>query len=110
MDWGLLRRDPRAPFGWSMREQLLITPNKAVYGMLCVFNLCLRFVWALSLFGIASSPGGGMFFLESVEILRRTVWAIFRIEVRARDRMNAALPPHVSQFRARAVRTLPPLR
>ena len=93
MDWGLLRRDPRAPFGWSMREQLLITPNKAVYGMLCVFNLCLRFVWALSLFGIASSPGGGMFFLESVEILRRTVWAIFRIEVRARDRMNAALPP-----------------
>ena len=23
MDWGLLRRDPRSPFGWSMREQLV---------------------------------------------------------------------------------------
>ena len=39
-----------------------------------------RFMWALSLFGLATSPGGGMFFLEAVEILRRTVWAIFRIE------------------------------
>lgn len=60
----------------------LITQNKGLYALLCAFNLCLRFIWALSLFGIASSPGGGMFFLESVEILRRTVWAIFRIEVR----------------------------
>ena len=80
MDWGLLRRDARAPFGWSMREPLLITKKKWVYFVLCAFNLSLRFVWALSLFGIATSPGGGMFFLESVEIVRRTVWAIFRIE------------------------------
>merc|ERR1711924_141026 len=56
------------------------TPRKSLYALLCAFNLALRFIWALSLFGVASSPGGGMFFLEAVEILRRTVWAIFRIE------------------------------
>ena len=80
MDWGLLRRDPRTALGWSMRDQLLITPRKWVYLLVCTVNLCLRFVWALSLFGVATSPGGGMFFLEAVEILRRTVWAVFRIE------------------------------
>ena len=80
MDWGLLRRDRRALFGWSMRQELLIKHSKLMYVALCVFNLGLRFVWALTLFGVASSPGGGMFFLEAVEILRRTVWAIFRIE------------------------------
>jgi hypothetical protein len=80
MDWGLLKRNPRAPLGWAMRAELLITSRKWVYAALCVFNLGLRFVWALSLFGYATSPGGGMFFLEAIEIVRRTVWAIFRIE------------------------------
>ena len=80
MDWGLLRRDPRSAFGWSLRQELLISPSKAMYFWLCVFNLALRFIWAATLFGVAASPGGGMFFLEAVEILRRTVWAIFRIE------------------------------
>ena len=80
MDWGLLRRNPRARFGWSLRNELLIAPSPIMYLTLCIFNFALRFVWALTLFGVASSPGGGMFFLEAVEILRRTVWAIFRIE------------------------------
>ena len=80
MDWGLLKRNPRSPFGWSLRSELLITKSKPLYLLLCIFNLGLRFIWALSLFGVATSPGGGMFFLEAVEIIRRTVWAIFRIE------------------------------
>lgn len=80
MDWGLLRRDPKARLGWSLREQLLVTQNKGWYAALCAFNFVLRFVWALTLFGVAADPAGGMFFLEAVEILRRTAWAIFRIE------------------------------
>ena len=44
MDWGLLRRDPHAPLGWSLREQLLITRSKGVYALLCAFNLLLRFM------------------------------------------------------------------
>ena len=36
---GLLRRDPRAACGWSLREQLLITRRKSLYLLLCVFNL-----------------------------------------------------------------------
>ena len=80
MDWGLLKRNRRAAFGWSLRPELLIRSSPLMYLALCIFNLGLRFIWALTLFGVASSPGGGMFFLEAVEILRRTVWAIFRIE------------------------------
>lgn len=40
----------------------------------------LRFMWALSVFGGVPGRGLGMFFFEVVEILRRTVWAVFRIE------------------------------
>ena len=32
------------------------------------------------MFGGVAGRGAGMFFFEAVEILRRTVWAIFRIE------------------------------
>ena len=80
MDWGLLKRNPRSPLGWSLRSELLIRNSPCMYLVLCAFNLALRFVWAATLFGVATSPGGGMFFLEAVEILRRTVWAVFRIE------------------------------
>ena len=76
----LLRRNPRSALGWSLRSELLIRNSASTYGLLCAFNLALRFVWALTLMGYAASPGGGMFFLEAVEILRRTVWAVFRIE------------------------------
>ena len=64
----------------AMREPLLVTRSKLVYVLLCVFALVLRFVWALSVFGGVPGRGLGMLFFESVEILRRTVWAIFRIE------------------------------
>ena len=80
MDWGLLRRDSRAALGWSLREPLLVTSKRWVYGALCVFNLALRFIWALSIFGGVQGRGAGMFFFEVIELVRRTVWAIFRIE------------------------------
>ena len=49
------------------------------YYAIAVGDMALRFIWALSVFG--GVPGrAGMLFFEVVEIFRRTVWAIFRIE------------------------------
>jgi len=92
MDWGLLkrdkqiyhandlRRDQRSPCGVSLREPLLVTQRQWVYGALIGFDFCLRFIWALSVFGGLPGRGAGMFFFEIVEVGRRTVWAVFRIE------------------------------
>jgi len=95
MDWGLFRKANLGgkyptergaaycggpPAVWAMREPLLITPSKVAYVLLCLFDLLLRFVWALSIFGGVPSRGVGMLFFECVEITRRTVWAVFRIE------------------------------
>ena len=73
MDWGLLVPDKRSPFGYRLREPLLVTKRKGMYVLLCIFNFLLRFVWSLSVFGGVSGRGAGMFFFEAVEILRRTV-------------------------------------
>ena len=95
MDWGLFRqanlggRTPGEtgtaccggkPTVCRLREPLLVTRSKLVYLGLCVFDLLLRFVWAVSVFGGVPSRGAGMLFFECVEILRRHVWAVFRIE------------------------------
>ena len=42
MDWGLLSRDPRARFGYRLREPLLVTQRKSTYLALCLFNFSLR--------------------------------------------------------------------
>jgi len=80
MDWGLFERKQRSRCSVGLREPLLVTQRQSVYVALCIFNLLLRFAWALSVFGGIQGRGGGMFFFEAIEILRRTVWAIFRIE------------------------------
>lgn len=80
MDWGLFRRRRRGACGVALREPLLVTHRKSVYVALCAFNLLLRFAWALSVFGGIPGRGGGMFFFEVIEISRRTMWAVFRIE------------------------------
>ena len=59
---------------------MLVTRSATAHVALCIGDLLLRFVWALSVFGGVPSRGLGMFFFECVEIVRRTVWAIFRIE------------------------------
>ena len=82
MDWGLPQRarPGEGIGGWRMRTLRVVTPSKVSYLLLCAFNLMLRFVWALSIFGGVPGRGLGMFFFEVVEMARRTVWAIFRIE------------------------------
>jgi len=86
MDWGLPQRasssaaSPAPCCGYVMREPLLVTRRKSVYLLLCVNNLLLRFAWTLSVFGGLPGRGAGMFFFETIEVFRRTVWAVFRIE------------------------------
>lgn len=58
----------------------MVTPRKGVYLALCLGNLMLRFIWTISVFGGVPGHGAGMLFFELIEILRRTVWAVFRIE------------------------------
>jgi len=88
MDWGLFRPHPDGsaccgakPVNLSrLRDPLLITQSRAVYIAICVGDFALRFIWTLSVFGSISGRGAGMFFFEAIELLRRTVWAVFRIE------------------------------
>ncbi|KAG8470451.1 hypothetical protein KFE25_008872 [Diacronema lutheri] len=81
MDWGMLRWDKeRSCWSLTMREQTIISARKATYALLAAFNLSLRFLWAMAVFGAVPTRGHGMFFFEAMEIARRTVWAAFRIE------------------------------
>jgi hypothetical protein len=81
MDWGMLQWDKdRGCWRLSMREQMIISPNKSIYAALAAFNLSLRFLWAIAIFGAVPTRGHGMFFFEAMELVRRTVWAVFRIE------------------------------
>ncbi|KAJ1459081.1 EXS family-domain-containing protein [Pelagophyceae sp. CCMP2097] len=78
VDWGLLR-PKRRTLVLASRSRAFAN---AAYGGLMVFNCALRFVWAASVFGHhpVEQRGAGMFFFEVFEILRRIVWAVFRIE------------------------------
>mmetsp|Transcript_9873 Transcript_9873/g.15806 ORF Transcript_9873/g.15806 Transcript_9873/m.15806 type:complete len:474 (+) Transcript_9873:81-1502(+) len=84
MDWGLPERPAsvsiRSCFGFGLRERTLVSRQRHIYVSLCVGNFLLRFAWTLSTFGGIASHGVGMFFFEFIEIIRRTVWAVFRIE------------------------------
>lgn len=81
MDWGMLQWDKeRACWRLSLREQMIVSPRKALYALLALFNFALRFLWAMAVFGAVPTRGHGMFFFEAMEIVRRTVWAVFRIE------------------------------
>ena len=83
MDWGLPSYSNNAAdsiCGYKMRNPLLVTKNRWVYIALCAFNFTFRFIWTLTVFGGVPGYGAGMFFFEVVEVVRRTVWAVFRIE------------------------------
>mmetsp|Transcript_21979 Transcript_21979/g.68788 ORF Transcript_21979/g.68788 Transcript_21979/m.68788 type:complete len:464 (-) Transcript_21979:355-1746(-) len=77
MDWGLLRPKRRAIILGSYNPLVVA----AAYVLLLAFNLTMRFAWAIAVFSHTSTLNYGMFTLEVVEILRRTVWAVFRIEL-----------------------------
>ena len=92
MDWGLFKkrrggllcgifevdqmREPKS-LVFSKRSDMFIY---AAYAGLVLFNFSLRFAWALAVFGHVSTRGMGMLSFEIAELMRRTVWALFRIE------------------------------
>lgn len=92
MDWGLFRkrrggllcgvfecdtmRDPKT-LVFAKRDDAFVC---LAYGSLVLFNFALRFAWALAVFGHVSTRGMGMLSFEVAELLRRTVWALFRVE------------------------------
>ena len=94
MDWGLCARLPRSlgelldvtsyyEKRMFLRENLMY-PSLTVYYLAIVVDLVLRFLWVLSLLPPATL--GGLlghqlsFFLGSVEIIRRSMWGILRVE------------------------------
>lgn len=90
MDWGMLQWDRER--GWwkpALRETRLISQTRSVYGLVALFNCAMRFLWAMAVFGYVRTRGQGMFFFEAMEIVRRTVWAVFRIEW---EYVNKVLP------------------
>jgi len=92
MDWGLFKKRRGALLCGLFEPDAMRAPKSLVfkkksdlfvygaYGSLMLFNFCLRFAWALAVFGMASTRGLGMLNFELAEIARRTVWAVFRIE------------------------------
>lgn len=90
MDWGIFeKRENGALCGLfdpnAMRRSIVFSPQSTsahttYYALLILFDFALRFVWTLAVFGNAPTRGAGLFAFEVVEILRRTVWALFRAE------------------------------
>jgi len=83
MDWGLLCFDG----GVAMRRQRVF-PYKVLYLAASLFNFLLRFFWTVTI--IPESSRSFLFterfqsdlspYVAAVEIVRRAVWAIFRVE------------------------------
>jgi len=112
MDWGLpqradelcITRGQWTFFGFALRDKLLISKKPCIYVILCVFNFFLRFAWTLGILGGVAGHGAGMFLFEFLEIGRRTVWAVFRIEweaiVKQRRYLNVRSPEKPGQRHA----------
>ena len=78
-DWGLL--DPK----YSYLRKTLIYRNKKFYYSIIILNLVLRFVWMLNvspdvLRRIPMKPYIVVMIVSSIEITRRGIWIIFRVE------------------------------
>jgi len=83
-DWGLFDRDlPGARF---LRDKLVFSPS--TYYIAMFFNTVIRFDWLIIALNLHFS--GPLYFLENLEMIiflrltiesiRRTVWAILRVE------------------------------
>ena len=81
VDWGLLRPKRRNVIFGSLGLNRSGVAVALGYAALLSFNLATRFAWAATVFSKTNNTlPRTMFLLEAIEVLRRTVWAIFRIE------------------------------
>jgi len=95
VDWALYRKKQNGLLCglFETRFRSSLVPSLFAPGLLIAFDFCLRFVWALAVFGDFSTRGAGLFFFELAEILRRTVWALFRIEWELIDKNHQQVRP-----------------
>jgi hypothetical protein len=78
-DWGLL--DPKHGY---LRQKLIYRNKKIYYGIIFL-NLILRFVWMLNvspdvLRRLPMKPYVVVMIISSIEITRRGIWMVFRVE------------------------------
>ncbi len=72
--------------GWLFLREQIMLPNIGLYYFAICIDLILRFLWVLSLLPPATLNDLGIlghqlsFFLGSVEIARRSMWGIIRVE------------------------------
>ena len=101
MDWGLLKPNRRA-IVFADRSGI---PLILGYATLLAFNLATRFAWAVAVFSRPRAPASAQLFaLEAVEVLRRTVWAVFRIEY---EYISHGHPVHARRYKGHLVSETP---
>jgi hypothetical protein len=80
MDWALLEKNDRNPF---LRKYLTFEPRRNYY-IIVVSNLVMRFAWTMTLSpNIATFFGNANIFTliaGMIEILRRGIWNLLRVE------------------------------
>lgn len=97
MDWGLFELRPESHRLFKIRDvRLLGSEDQYLFVML--FNFCLRFSWTLSLLPESTSSDTPVYNLfirhltpivTSVEIVRRMIWGILRLEYEHIDRFGS---------------------
>jgi hypothetical protein len=79
-DWALLEPNQK---NWLLRKYLTFQP-KVVYYIIMVTNLIMRLAWTLTLSPSVSrtigSPALLTFITGSIEIIRRGIWNLLRVE------------------------------
>lgn len=80
MDWGLFRADSKLPL---LRKNMMYPPYY-YYCAMC-FNFVFRLIWLMNFIKmpfLSKVTEGELkaIFFSAVEILRRTIWALFRVE------------------------------
>jgi EXS family len=76
------RPTQQQPYPWGLRPVLLFN-DPIVYYIAISLNLVLRLTWSLKLSSHLHSMAeleGGVFLVETLELIRRWVWVFFRIE------------------------------
>jgi len=83
MDWGLLKKN-YVTGKWHLLREVLVYEHSLIYYYVMVTNLLMRLTWTITLnpeyFGIHFGRDMLVFFLSSVEVIRRIQWNFFRME------------------------------
>jgi hypothetical protein len=83
MDWGLWSKN--AGDNFLLRKELILKKKKHwMYYAMMVIDLVFRLVWIIEVFvGSYFQPSYNIVLFASIEILRRSLWAYFRVELEA---------------------------